>query len=100
MHFNKFTVGITMTIATHPHPLLDTLLVQLDVPTDALLGRKLGIPAPTLSKIRRRHIGVSPFLILKVHELSGLPVPVIRNLLAQSERTPAVVNTEDWCVQA
>lgn len=73
-----------MTIASHPHPLLDTLIRELGCKTDAQLSEVLAIPAPTLSKIRRRHIGVSPFLILKIHEESGVPVSTLRDLIARA----------------
>ena len=61
--------------------LLDTLLAKLDLKNDAALARRLEVVAPTISRIRQGRIEVSAAVILRMHEVSGLAVSELRELI-------------------
>jgi hypothetical protein len=71
--------------ALTPHPLLDAVRAELELPSDYRLSKLTGITCPNLSKIRSGKIGAGPSLILRIHELApeAFPVKRIRELLAQ-----------------
>ncbi len=68
-----------------PHDLFDFLMREADLESDAALGRALGVPAPTISKIRSRKANVSAEIILKIHRLTNLSVETIDRLLESTQ---------------
>lgn len=68
-----------------PNHLLDTLMVRLDVKSDAALGRTLGIPASTISKVRHRQMAVNSTLLLAAHEATEMSIRELRTLLGDTE---------------
>ena len=72
-----------------PHPLLDAVLRRMGLHNDASLARALEVSAPCLSKVRRGRVGVSAELLLRIHEIGGLPLAELRALLADAAPAPA-----------
>jgi plasmid maintenance system antidote protein VapI len=68
-----------------PHDLFDFLMRESDLESDAALARALGVPAPTVSKIRNGKGNVSAEIILKIHRLTGLSVETIDRLLESTQ---------------
>jgi plasmid maintenance system antidote protein VapI len=61
--------------------LLDTIKERYSIKNDAELSRTLDVPPPTISKIRSGRVNVSADIILRIHEVLGMPVADIRSLL-------------------
>jgi plasmid maintenance system antidote protein VapI len=61
--------------------LLDTVKERYSIKNDAELSRTLDVPPPTISKIRSGRVNVSADIILRIHEVLGMPVADIRSLL-------------------
>ena len=61
--------------------LLNVIKKIYGINNDAELCRTLDVPPPTISKIRNGKIIVSADMILKIHEVLGMPVKDIRKLL-------------------
>ena len=68
-----------------PNHLLDTLMVKLQVKSDAGLARALGVPASTISKVRHRQMAVNSSLLLAAHEVTEISIRELRNLLGDTE---------------
>lgn len=68
-----------------PSQLLDRLRDLRRIRTDAALSRLLGIKPPTLSKIRTGKAKITAAVVLRIHEVYGLPVSDLRTMLAQPE---------------
>lgn len=58
--------------------LLDVLIDFLGLKNDAALGRELQVSAPILSKIRHGALPVSAAILIRMHEVSGLSIHVLR----------------------
>jgi hypothetical protein len=71
-----------MAFVHTPHKLLDTLIWLLKLKNDAELARTLDVASPVVSKIRNRKLAVGATLLIRVHELTDLPVKEIRELAA------------------
>jgi len=65
-----------------PGKLLDYIKDAHGLKNDAALARYLDIGPPAISKIQRGNLQISPALILSIHEITGLPVAQIRELIA------------------
>jgi plasmid maintenance system antidote protein VapI len=65
----------------NPDNLLNALIERLELKNDAALARLLEIAPPMLSKIRHRRLPVGAALLIRMHEVSGLPVRELRNLM-------------------
>lgn len=65
----------------NPDNLLDALLERLELKNDAALARLLEVAPPVLSKIRHRRLPVGAALLIRMHEVSGLSVRELRNLM-------------------
>jgi plasmid maintenance system antidote protein VapI len=68
-------------VAYNPDNLLNALIERLELKKDAALARLLEIAPPLLSKIRHRRLPVGAALLIRMHEVSGLPVRELRNLM-------------------
>lgn len=69
------------TEAYDPNGLIDALRLRLGAKNDASLARRLQVGREVISKIRhgRRRIGAG--LLLRMHEITGLSVADLRDLL-------------------
>jgi len=65
----------------NPGRLLDTLIDLLNLKNDAALSRLLQVAPPTISKIRHGKTDVGAPLLVRMHELSNLPVRELRTLM-------------------
>jgi hypothetical protein len=68
-------------VAYNPDNLLNALIERLELKNDAALACLLEIAPPLLSKIRHRRLPVGAALLIRMHEVSGLPVRDLRNLM-------------------
>jgi hypothetical protein len=61
--------------------MLDILMENLNVTSDAALSRKLMVPPPVISKLRNNKIGFSAGLLVRIHDVTGLPINSVRAML-------------------
>ena len=64
-----------------PAHLLDAVSAQLLLKNDASLARMLEVQPPMLSKIRHRRLPVGSALLIRFHEVTGLPIAQLRALM-------------------
>ena len=65
-----------------PHALLDHLVKELHLKSDAQLSERLDCAPPVLSKIRHGRMPLTSTFILLVHEKLGISVARIRSIAA------------------
>lgn len=64
-----------------PNRLLNAMLAQLKLRSDAALARALQVPAVMVNKVRRREIPVTPELLIRMEELSGWSARTLRDVM-------------------
>jgi hypothetical protein len=64
--------------------LLDALLKQLQLKNDAALSRYLKVTPTLLSKMRHRVLQVSPAFLLRVHDVTNIPIVELRAMMMAS----------------
>jgi hypothetical protein len=64
-----------------PNALFDVVMARRKLKNDAALAIELGVPAPTVSKIRSHAMPVGPTMLIRVHDVSGLSLNQIRAYL-------------------
>lgn len=64
-----------------PNHLLDSMLEKLGAKNDAALSRKLEVLPPVISKIRHHRLPVGASLLIRMHEISGMSIRDLRDLL-------------------
>jgi hypothetical protein len=70
------------TITTYdPNNLLNVLLDKLRLKNDAALSRMLEVAPPVISKIRHQRLPVGASLLIRMHEVSGLSIRDLRDLM-------------------
>ena len=62
--------------------LLDELQKRFEIPNDRQLASKLGLSTPVISRIRTGKSGVSAEVMIRIHEVLGLPIAEIKELSA------------------
>lgn len=65
----------------NPNHLLDVLIATLLLKNDAALSRKLDVASPVISKIRHHRLPVGASLLIRMHEVSGLSIRDLRDLM-------------------
>jgi hypothetical protein len=65
----------------NPNNLLDVLLGKMELKNDAALSRMLEVGPPIISKIRHRRLSVGASLLIRMHEVSGMSVRDLRDLM-------------------
>ena len=60
--------------------LLDALISELDCKNDARLSRKMDMSPSSLCQMRAGTRVIGPAFIVKAHELTGIPVKVIKQI--------------------
>jgi plasmid maintenance system antidote protein VapI len=68
---------------SNPPGLIDRLREMKQLHSDAQLCRVLQVPPPMISKIRTGRISISAGLLIRIHEVFGLPIPELRKLIAE-----------------
>jgi transcriptional regulator with XRE-family HTH domain len=69
-----------------PGHLLNALKTYLRLRSDAALARVLDVDRSYISKIRHRMNSVGPTLLVRMHEVSGLPVRRLRALMGDRRK--------------
>jgi hypothetical protein len=64
-----------------PGALLDALIDRMSLKNDAALSRSLKVAPPVISKIRHRRLPVGASLLLRMHDVTALPVNELRQLM-------------------
>lgn len=64
----------------NPNRLLDALISSMGLKNDAALSRALEVGPPVISKLRHHRLPVGSSLIIKIHEVSDLPIREIKVL--------------------
>jgi hypothetical protein len=65
----------------NPDNLLDGIIARLRLKNDAALARALEVAPPLISKIRHRRLPVGASLLIRMHEVTDLPVHELRELM-------------------
>lgn len=65
----------------NPDALVDGLCKQMAAKNDAALARMLQIQPPILSKVRHRKAPVTAGLLLRMHEVTKVPVSHLRRMM-------------------
>jgi hypothetical protein len=60
---------------------LDGIINRLQLKNDAALARALEVAPPLISKIRHRRLPVGASLLIRMHEVTALPVRELRQLM-------------------
>lgn len=69
------------TVVYDPNRLLDHLIEKMRLKNDAALGRMLEVAPPVISKIRHRHLPVGASLLIRMHEVTGMSIRELRDLM-------------------
>jgi hypothetical protein len=64
-----------------PNPLFDYLIQKYDLKNDRALGEWLSLDQPTISKMRLKKPVITADVILRVHELTEMPVSEIKRII-------------------
>jgi plasmid maintenance system antidote protein VapI len=64
--------------------LLDAVMAQLGLETDAALSRCLKVTPPVISKIRHGRTGVGASLLIALHETCDLSIAELKSFLTPS----------------
>jgi hypothetical protein len=70
-----------MAIEHNPNHLLNILIEKLHLKNDAALSRALETTPPQISKIRHHRLPVGATLLLRMHDVSGLSIRDLRELM-------------------
>lgn len=70
-----------------PNRFIDQLAARLRAKNDAALCRMLGVEPPLVSKIRHRRLAVGAGLLIRAHEVTGMAIAELRQLLGDRRRT-------------
>jgi hypothetical protein len=75
----------------NPANLLDILIEGMKVECDAGLARKLQVGRGVISKIRNRQIAITSDMLIRMHEVSELPISSLRIMMGLP---PRILSTE------
>jgi transcriptional regulator with XRE-family HTH domain len=70
----------------NPNRLFDVLRASLKLKNDTDLARLLGVGAPVISKIRHRRLRVAASLLIRMHEVCGIEIGDLRDLMGDRRR--------------
>jgi hypothetical protein len=71
----------------NPNHLLDILLGKMQLKNDAALSRLLEVAPPVISKIRHHRLPVGASLLIRMHEVTGMSIRDLRDLMGVHEVT-------------
>ena len=63
-----------------PGKLLDAIKTRYGMNTDRELAKLLDMTSPQISRIRKRETPLSSSAIIKIHEVSGLPIASLKSI--------------------
>ncbi len=64
-----------------PANLLNAIKQKYELKNDAALSSHLAVSAPVISKVRRRHLPVSDALLIRIHDVTEMPIKELRRLM-------------------
>jgi hypothetical protein len=64
-----------------PNRMLDGVIEKMGLKNDAALSRVMEVAPPVISKVRHRRLPVGASLLIRLHEVSGLTIAELRNLM-------------------
>lgn len=67
--------------------LLDFIIGNYDLKNDRHLADKLDISTPVISRIRNGHTKVSAEMMIRIHEVFGIPIAEIKSLCNMPSRS-------------
>lgn len=67
------------------NPLFDAVIERLSLRNDAALCRKIETLPPVISKIRHGRLPLGPALLIRMHEVSGIPIREMRRLMGDTQ---------------
>lgn len=70
-----------MEVPNKKHLLLDTIMREYKLKTDAELARFLDLKASQISKLRHNRLPVGAEAILRVHDITGWEIKKIKGML-------------------
>jgi plasmid maintenance system antidote protein VapI len=76
-----------------PNNLLDELLDRLRLKNDAALSRILEVAPPVISKIRHNRNQVGASMLIRMHEVTGLSIRDLRDLMGDRRQHYRLSNT-------
>jgi hypothetical protein len=79
-----------------PNRLLDELLQRLSLKNDAGLSRALEVAPPVISKIRHRKLPVGASMLIRMHEVTDLPIGDLRVLMGDRRQKHRVGHGQFW----
>lgn len=79
--------------------LLDALLSNLGLKTDAALARALEVAPPVLSKVRNNRLPVGATLLIRAHEVSGISIRDLRALMGDRGERFRSVGAKGWATK-
>ena len=69
--------------------LLDELQYKFKVKNDRQLAKALNVSTPVLSRIRNNKSAVSAEIMIRIHEVYGMPIAEIKALCVEASSDPA-----------
>lgn len=72
---------MTNKAAQNPNHFIDSILTTMNLKNDAALARAAQLTAPAVSKLRHGRLPITPAILLKLHDYTGLSIEQLRALL-------------------
>jgi plasmid maintenance system antidote protein VapI len=77
-----------------PNRVFDAFLHKMELKNDAALSRLLEVPPPVISKVRHRRTPISAAILIRMHEVSGMTVRELRNIMGDRRAKFRVSNAQ------
>lgn len=72
----------SLTVKTYnPDAMLDGVITRFGLKNDAALCRALGISPAVISKIRHQTVPVSAEMLLRIHDVTQVPISALRAMM-------------------
>lgn len=83
---NTNQTGASQQLQYDPNKLLDSVIQKLNLKNDASLSRLLEVAPPVISKIRHNRLPVGASLLVRMHEVTGLTIRELREILGDNRQ--------------
>lgn len=83
---NTNQTGAGQQLQYDPNKLLDSVIQKLNLKNDASLSRLLEVAPPVISKIRHNRLPVGASLLVRMHEVTGLTIRELREILGDNRQ--------------
>lgn len=75
-----------LTLPTYdPNALADMLIERFTLKNDAALAKFLEVGPPVVSKLRNKRVALGNSLLLRIHDVTGIPVNELRRAMGVPE---------------